>query len=247
MKKNRSMRLATLLLALTLITSCFVGGTFAKYTTSESAKDQARVAKWGIELSVEGGDELFVTEYDEGADRFTVVSQNTEDLVAPGTKNDTGVTFKLTGKPEVATKVTASLGATEDVFLKNGEDIYYPVEFTLTHTYGDEAFSIAGAANEADVTVATEEGKDVITGTLAEIEAVLVELTEAMSQLDPNYPYDDTFTLTWAWEFGDPTNNELDTTLGNLAAEVNPNSLVDDEDYNLTVAYDFSITVEQID
>ena len=31
MKKNRTMRVAALLLALTLMTSCFVGGTFAKY------------------------------------------------------------------------------------------------------------------------------------------------------------------------------------------------------------------------
>ena len=34
MKKTGFMRAALLLLVLTLITSCFVGGTFAKYTTS---------------------------------------------------------------------------------------------------------------------------------------------------------------------------------------------------------------------
>ena len=45
-KKNRTLRAAVLMLALVLITSCFVGGTFAKYVTSGEAGDNARVAKW---------------------------------------------------------------------------------------------------------------------------------------------------------------------------------------------------------
>ena len=44
-KKNRTLRAAVLMLALVLITSCFVGGTFAKYVTSGDAGDNARVAK----------------------------------------------------------------------------------------------------------------------------------------------------------------------------------------------------------
>ena len=50
MKKNRTMRAAALLLALTLITSCFVGGTFAKYTSSTSASDTVTVAKWQVKV-----------------------------------------------------------------------------------------------------------------------------------------------------------------------------------------------------
>ena len=50
LKNNRTMRAAVLLLALVLITSCFVGGTFAKYVTSGDAADLARVAKWGCLL-----------------------------------------------------------------------------------------------------------------------------------------------------------------------------------------------------
>ena len=42
MKKTKLMRAALLLLVLTLITSCFVGGTFAKYTTSAEGSDTAR-------------------------------------------------------------------------------------------------------------------------------------------------------------------------------------------------------------
>ena len=54
MKKTKLMRAALLLLVLTLITSCFVGGTFAKYTTSEKGSDTARVAKWGVEITANG-------------------------------------------------------------------------------------------------------------------------------------------------------------------------------------------------
>ena len=47
-KKNWTLRAAVLMLALVLITSCFVGGTFAKYVTSGSGTDSARVAKFGV-------------------------------------------------------------------------------------------------------------------------------------------------------------------------------------------------------
>ena len=39
--KNKTMRVAALLLALTLMTSCVVGGTFAKYGTGDEALDEA--------------------------------------------------------------------------------------------------------------------------------------------------------------------------------------------------------------
>ena len=48
MKKNRTMRVAVLMLALSLITCCFVGSTFAKYTSSVSGNDTVSVAKWHI-------------------------------------------------------------------------------------------------------------------------------------------------------------------------------------------------------
>ena len=51
LKKNWTLRAAVLMLALVLITSCFVGGTFAKYVTSDNAADLARVAKWGVSIT----------------------------------------------------------------------------------------------------------------------------------------------------------------------------------------------------
>lgn len=138
MKKNRTMRLAALLLVLTLITSCFVGGTFAKYITSDAAGDSARVAKWGIDVLVSGN--LFGQFYNPNTatadkDLIAATAQNSvdngttdgKDIVAPGTKNETGFTVQISGTPEVAYKVTANTGAAvsgksanEDIFLGKG-------------------------------------------------------------------------------------------------------------------------------
>lgn len=52
MEKNRMMRLASALLILTLLTTCMISGTFAKYTTQATGEDTARVAKWGVTVNV---------------------------------------------------------------------------------------------------------------------------------------------------------------------------------------------------
>ena len=112
MKKNLTKRTGIILLALVMLTSCFVGGTFAKYITSQnlggnSAYDgtngdgsAARVAKWGVTIGSELGTDgaaagsklaLFAKQYAthdstyNGA--YSVVS--TDYVVAPGTGNVT--------------------------------------------------------------------------------------------------------------------------------------------------------------
>ncbi|MBO4878634.1 MAG: hypothetical protein J5544_00070, partial [Clostridia bacterium] len=99
MKKNWTTRVAVALLALTMITSCFVGSTFAKYVTRAQGEDNARVAKWGILLTMEG-DNMFAPEYEHDDPNFTgeatTLSVRVDpdyegeitDLVAPGTTND---------------------------------------------------------------------------------------------------------------------------------------------------------------
>ena len=83
------MRAAVLMLALVLITSYFVGGTFAKYVTSKSGTDSARVAKFGVTVTANG--DVFAKEYD--TDDQTVVGTiaksviSTDKVVAPGTKS----------------------------------------------------------------------------------------------------------------------------------------------------------------
>ena len=143
MKKNWTTRVAVALLALTMITSCFVGSTFAKYVTRAEGEDNARVAKWGILLGMEG-DDMFAPEYEADDESFTGSDDNDDpilsvrvdpdylagandqngritDLVAPGTTND-GFKATIVGKPEVAVRYTLHIDKTwTDVFLPAGE------------------------------------------------------------------------------------------------------------------------------
>ena len=52
-RKNHTLKLAGILLALVLVTSCFVGGTFAKYVTEGTGSDSARVAKFGVTVTAD--------------------------------------------------------------------------------------------------------------------------------------------------------------------------------------------------
>ena len=107
-KKNVLMRSAGLLLVLVLVTSCFVGSTFAKYTVGGRGDDTARVAKFGVTITATGA--TFAKEYATDTNNIvaaianSVVSSDKDKLVAPGTKgNMTSVT--ISGKPEVAVNV----------------------------------------------------------------------------------------------------------------------------------------------
>lgn len=51
MKKNKTLRAAGILFLATMLTTCMTAGTFAKYTTSDSANDSARVAKFGVTVT----------------------------------------------------------------------------------------------------------------------------------------------------------------------------------------------------
>lgn len=160
--KNRGsgvFRIAGGLLALVLVTSCFVGSTFAKYTTAANAEETARVAKFGVEVSISG--EAFETAYDAD-DRTTsitktVVSSDMDRLTAPGTADENAVTFTIKGTPEVAVQVQVGMDNMRDIVLKRGsykdytkapydgtfqlQTDYYPIAFYL---YKGENVVVAG-------------------------------------------------------------------------------------------------------
>ena len=128
MKKNRMMRLASVLLVLTLLSTSVISGTFAKYVTSDTASDTARVAKFGVVVSASGT--LFSDKYVDlaggnvpGSTGLTVKSSDTDKLVAPGTESATsGLALSVTGTPEVKTTLAITPGGgNEDIYLANGE------------------------------------------------------------------------------------------------------------------------------
>lgn len=249
-KKNWTMRAAVLLLALVLITSCFVGGTFAKYVTSGSGSDTARVAKFGVTVSV-SDNTMFKTQYKTKDDNvldventvieYSVNSKNgTDKLVAPGTSENDTLTFSVTGEPEVAVDVQLKLNVNSDVFLKNGTYRDYTTadankSFTLTENYTPVVFTLKNGTNV------------VATGTLADINTKLNELS---GNYTPNTNLTDklgTYTLSWTWAFEDAatTNNAADTLLGNLAAGTVTD--VDTNNYSTNIDFALTATVTQID
>ena len=146
MKKNKFMRLASGLLVGTLLTTCAISGTFAKYTTQDAANDSARVAKWGVELQIMGT--LYGKAYEDAADNTAIDYNNNEDavsvhtsaddkVVAPGTKSDAGLTFKLNGQPEVDSQIIAEI-TTENIFLTAGTyGVLIPATNVTAENYSD--------------------------------------------------------------------------------------------------------------
>lgn len=171
MKKNRTMRAATLLLALTLMTSTFVSGTFAKYVTSASGSDKARVAHWGFRTDSDLNattftlDNLFLSSYDGDGDT-SVTSQNGEDVIAPGTSGsasfvlrydntanstlgDGSVDLNMTG-PEVAYTFTVDVEESIDGAIETNPNIQWKLDSGAWGEWDDMIDAIKLLSGEAD-------------------------------------------------------------------------------------------------
>lgn len=262
MKKNNAlMRASGILLVLTLGTSCFVGGTFAKYVSEDRGVDTARVAKWGVEVAVEEGVEgLFADSYDKhyvesNLSGDTVVSSTEMDVFAPGTSGELGTT-SITGVPEVAVKVVTDAKVTVSNWNitagNNGEEFYCPLIFTITDGegnetkvsgitynsgYGDAAGSADSFAKQLENVIEEAYSKEFAAGT---------KLGEQLTN----------FTISWEWPYvgeGEDANysstswtsqssqtDEKDTLLGNKAANGS-------EENAPQITVDLTTTVTQID
>lgn len=215
-RNNKLMRASGILLVLTLITSCFVGGTFAKYVTEGEGKDSARVAKWGVEVEVTG--DGFRTMYgkDDTASNIkgnTVISLDGDKVVAPGTKGTfAGIT--ITGQPEVAVeiKTTADVNLSGWNVGPDGE-FYCPLKFTI----GGQTI------NGLDYSKSTSGGENSFQAAIKKaIEDATTQEVEAGTDLSR---IGESITYSWEWPFENGTgtainqSDELDTLLGDKAAE----------------------------
>lgn len=245
LKNNRTMRAAVLLLALVLITSCFVGGTFAKYVTSGAGGDQARVAKFGVTVAATDNS-MFKTTYETDDQRAkaagisaSVESTTKDNLVAPGTKADDAFIFSITGKPEVAVNVKIAIGAQMDVYLGAGT---YP---DLTTAAADDTFELAQDYYPVVYTL-KQNGVVKVTGTLAEVATYLESISK---DYKPNTDLSGEFgnyTLSWEWAFDG--NDKADTLLGHLAVgNVSGTDLQPITHYCNHIAFHLEATVTQID
>lgn len=242
MKKNRMMRLASVLLVAVLLTTCAISGTFAKYVTEASATDSARVAKFGVVVTASGylfddHDPITATGTSVTVEAANGIATDEGDRVlAPGTKHDADdancLTFSITGTPEVDVQVAFSTNATTtDIFLPAynsyvdyttnptgtfavPEGGYYPVKFTLWRKNGNASvYSEVDSVNLKDTTLKT------ITDYLTSSDRAAEFRFDSNTNLATAFG---SYMITWKWDFEDATRDwvdEADTFLGNHAAD----------------------------
>lgn len=197
MRKNKMMRAASGLLVAVLLSTCAISGTFAKYTTSVSSSDTARVATWGFTQTTIDFTNLFKTAYDKNV-------QGTADVIAPGTTNSATFTFKYDGQetaPEVAyTFKVDTTGSTIADDIKNNPNIVWKLD---NGTEGDWDTLLANIENLSGDASGTK--------------------TYQPGQLPTGFTAaDDVHTITWKWKFetegiGKDGQDATDTAMGNKA------------------------------
>ena len=222
MKRSKTWLIASVLSILVVFCIGLVGTTLAKYVVGQITTEKARVARWGVVITV-SEDSAFKTEYEsenkEGT--LSVKSSSTDRLVAPGTADTKGMIFSIKGKPEVATKIDVIMDVKSDGFV----DDYHPIVFTLKQTQ-----SASGTP------------MDTVVGTLSEVEAAFEKWAET-AYFNPNTDLENEFKLTWQWNYDNGVDSR-DEVIGALAAHgENGDYTAENEGVTWSVDIDYSITV----
>lgn len=232
MRKNKMMRTAAVLLVAVLLTTCAISGTFAKYTSTGSAQDSARVAKWGVTVTCTDlsafSTQYSISESEANAKtagiNYSVSSSN--DVIAPGTSGNLA-NFTLSGTPEVAVKVEYAATVTLSNWTVNNT-YYCPLIINVggTEVKGTDyknvsSFQTAIANEIAKHTSYIEAGKDL--------------------SKEENW---DALDISWYWGFETTVEgsaqNENDTALGNAAADTDT---ANDPSFGISI----TVTVTQVD
>ena len=218
MKKNKVMRLASSLLVAALLTTSAVSGTFAKYVTSTTGTDTARVAYWGFKAQQESSitlTNLFEKEYTNSSTGTTTVkSQNQADVMAPGTGSKESFSFvyvdynkdgtQITA-PEVDYTFTVSVDGSEcDSDIKNNTNIQWKLDSGDWGTWDKLMTSIKSLSGDESGTKTYKAG-------------------ELPTKFYGEEPDDDIeHTVYWQWVFetdtgdGQPdAQDKIDTAMGN--------------------------------
>jgi hypothetical protein len=205
MKRNKLMRVASGLLVATLLSTCVISGTFAKYTAGVSSNDTATVAKWGISVSADDTKSTFDKVYKNGEN--TVVSSASES-VAPGTSGQVAP-ITVAGTSEV--KVGISYAATVDLtgWTVDGAE-YCPLIITVAGV-DYKMGATASASNHVYSTVATF--KAAVEAAIANNSATYAPGTPLSGVTTP--------TISWRWDFegaeGGYQTDAKDTALGSAS------------------------------
>ena len=224
MKKNVMMRVASVLLIAVLMSTCVISGTFAKYTTSASGGDTARVAKWGVTIATNGT--TFADQYDTDDEnvkatiaKSVVTAGNAGDsILAPGTTGEM-IAMEISGTPEVAVNIsyeaTLTLQGWGYTTTNNAEP---PV--TTPHEYCPIVFTVNGETYGTNDTAATNKSNS--------IDELIVAVQNAIGAYSKDYAANTDLSnentvatpdVSWSWAYNvDEEHDEKDTILGDAAA-----------------------------
>jgi len=156
MKKIKSLRLASILLIGTLLTTCLLGGTFAKYTTAASGSSNATVANWSIRandqeiaVSPQIGYNFAVFDTINDADGESTEQDVVDNRIAPGT----GGSFDMTvqNKSEVSAKYSIALTETNELKV--------PIQYSLDGTNWYDSISKISEDKLTDLVLQTNSSK----------------------------------------------------------------------------------------
>ena len=146
MKKNKMMRIASVLLVAVLLSTCAISGTFAKYVSVGSVTTTATIAKWNIELQGDPitNDVAFSLVDTWANDDPTVPNSVADKKIAPGTSGSGEIVLK--NDSEVAAQISANFTATGT-----------PTGMTITYTYANSNGSDSGTVGNTPIAIGISE------------------------------------------------------------------------------------------
>ena len=217
------MILVSVLLCSVLITSTVISGTLAKYTTTHSSSDSARVAKWGIEIT--SGSDLSY-EYNNAIGSLTVSAQgdlsDVDGVVAPGTSGRLAW-IQVSGKPEVMYDINVEgtvdiedgyLQASRLLYLDGRPIEYMPIVFKICKQVvgGNKEVKASYGINNSTLTNSSPTKSELLTELSAGLSSVLDSSSNA-----PNTDTATIYSVEWEWPYtpsGEHQTTEKDTVLG---------------------------------
>lgn len=196
MKKQRFFMLGIITVLVAVLSLTFVSSTFAKYTSTVSGSDSAKVAKWEWAFT---GD---VTGDDHSADALTVDLFKTQiydlnagnvDLSSPEEHVSAG-----TGQPLIA----PGTGGKAEFVIKNTSEV--DATYEINFTADEKGVRLEWSTNNAD-------WKD----SIADLDVAPTNIDKESGSA--------TVTLYWRWTFDDASNSgsfdSADTALGQVPVE----------------------------
>lgn len=147
-KSSMMVRLAALLVVTMMFTMCFVGGTFAKYTSSAGGTDGASVAKWNIKVNNANivKTDIFTFDLFDTIKDSDLINAETDmapadgSIIAPGTG----------GKFDIVIKNDSQVNATYKIDYTVTNENGIPVKFSTDKTQWHDSI---GQLNVSDVQI----------------------------------------------------------------------------------------------